>query len=159
VKLDMSRVALAGHSLGGVTTLLGTEEDSRFRAGVILDGALPDNVAIGTQTPMLVMSMGNDGWGADECRLWSSLRGPRLAVNLKGAEHVTPTDAVWLARHAIKTGTMGEQKTIEAVRSYVAAFLDANLRGLPAAPLLKGQSRAYPDAGVTTQGQSPCGKP
>ncbi len=158
-KLDMSRVALAGHSLGGLTALLGVQEDPRFRAGVILDGALPDNAAIGTQTPMLVMSMGNEGWGGDDCRLWSSLRGPRLAVNLKGAEHVTPSDAVWLARNAIKTGTMGEEKTIEAVRSYVAAFLDANLRGLPAAPLLKGPSREYPDAVVTTQGQSPCGQP
>ncbi len=158
-KLDMSRAALAGHSLGGLTTLLGVKEDPRFRAGVILDGALPDNVEAGTQTPILVMTMGNDGWGADECRLWSSLRGPRLAVNLKGAEHVTPSDAVWLARHAIKTGTMGEEKAIEAVRSYVAAFLDANLRGMPAAPLLKGTTRAYPDAVVTTQGQAPCGEP
>jgi pimeloyl-ACP methyl ester carboxylesterase len=158
-KLDMSRVALAGHSLGGLTTLLGMEADPRFRAGVILDGALPENVAAGTQAPMLVMTMGNDGWGADDCRLWSSLRGPRLAVNLKGAEHVTPSDAVWLARNAIKTGTMGPEKTMAAVRSYVAAFLDANLKGLPAAPLLKGPSREYPDAVVTTQGQSPCGKP
>ena len=33
-KLDMSRVALAGHSLGGLTTLLGVRADSRFRAGI-----------------------------------------------------------------------------------------------------------------------------
>jgi hypothetical protein len=38
-----------------------------------------------------------------------------VAVNLKGAEHVTPSDAVWLARYAVKTGSMGPEKTIAAV--------------------------------------------
>lgn len=158
-RLDMSRVALAGHSLGGLTALLGVQQEPRFRAGVILDGVLPEFVAVGTQTPMLVLTAGNDGWGENDCRLWNGLRGPRLAVNLKGAEHVTPSDAVWLARYAIKTGSMGPEKTISGVRSYVAAFLDANLRGLPAARLLKGPSREYPDAVITTQSQAPCGQP
>ncbi|HEX6906211.1 MAG TPA: choice-of-anchor D domain-containing protein [Terriglobales bacterium] len=155
-ELDMSRVALAGHSLGGLTALLGVQQEPRFRAGVILDGVLPEGVAVGTQTPVLVLSAGNDGWGANDCRLWNGLSGPRMAVNLKGAEHVTPSDAVWLARYAVKTGSMGPEKTIAAVRNYVAAFLDTNLRGLPASRLLKGPSRAYPDAVVTTQQQTPC---
>ena len=155
-RLDMTRVALAGHSLGGLTALLGVQQDPRFRAGVILDGVLPDFVAVGTQTPMLVLTAGNDGWGQDDCRLWNGLRGPRVAVNLKGAEHVTPSDAVWLARYAIKSGTMGPEKTIVAVRDYVAAFLDANLRGLPASPLIRKNSREYPDVVITTQQESPC---
>lgn len=158
-KLDMSRVALAGHSLGGLTALLGVQQEPRFRAGVILDGVLPEFVAVGTQTPMLVLTAGNDGWGENDCRLWNGLRGPRVAINLKGAEHLTPSDAVWLARYAIKTGSMGPEKTIAEVRDYVVAFLDANLKGLPAARLVKGPSRAYPDAVVTTQSQSPCGQP
>ena len=105
---------------------------------------------------MLVLTAGNDGWGQDDCRLWNGLRGPRVAVNLKGAEHVTPSDAVWLARYAIKTGSMGPERTIAAVRSYVAAFLDANLRGLPASRLIREHSREYPDAVITTQQESPC---
>jgi len=43
----------------------------------------------------------------------------------QGAEHLTPSDAVWLAKGGIKTGPMGPEKTIAAIRSYVAAFLDA----------------------------------
>jgi dienelactone hydrolase len=155
-RLDISRVALAGHSLGGLTALLGVQQDPRFRAGVILDGVLPDYVAVGTQTPMLVLTAGNDGWGENDCRLWNGLRGPRVAVNLKGAEHVTPSDAVWLARYAIKTGSMGPERTIAAVRSYVTAFLDANLRGLPASRLIRMRSREYPDVVITTQQESPC---
>jgi hypothetical protein len=41
-----------------------------------------------------------------------------------------------------------------AVRDYIAAFLDANLRGKPPAPLLSGPSSEYPDAVVTMQKQS-----
>ena len=71
--------------------------------------------------------MGREQWTQDECRLWSNLHGTRLAVNLKGAEHITPTDAVWLAGGAIRTGNMGLDKTIATVRDYIAAFLDSNL--------------------------------
>ena len=87
--------------------------------------------------------------------MWGKLRGPRFAVNLRGAEHLTPSDAVWLAKGAIKTGTMGPDKTIAAVRDYIAAFLDANLRDRPNL-LLTGPSSDYTDAIVTTQKQLLC---
>jgi pimeloyl-ACP methyl ester carboxylesterase len=95
-KLDMSAVALAGHSMGGLSALLGIERDQRFRAGIIIDGDVPDALVSETQTPVLVLAAGREVWSDDESRLWANLRGPRLAVNLKGAEHLTPSDAVWL---------------------------------------------------------------
>lgn len=150
-KLDMSRVALAGHSLGGLTTILGVEQDSRFRAGVVLDGVVPNSALHGTETPMLLLAAGRDTWSPEETRLWSGLHGPRIAVNLQGAEHLTPTDAVWLAAGAINTGTMGPDKTIAAIRNYVAAFLDAYLLDKPLDPLLTGPSSEFPDAAVTTR--------
>jgi dienelactone hydrolase len=153
-KLDMSRLALAGHSLGGLTAILGVEEDSRFRAGVILDGVMPNSTLRGTDTPMLLLAAGRDTWSPQETTLWNGLRGPRIAVNLRGAEHLTPSDAVWLAAGAIETGTMGPDKTIAAVRNYVAAFLDANLLGKPLDPLLTGPSSEFPDATVTTRKES-----
>jgi hypothetical protein len=93
---------------------------------------------------------------ADECRLWSDLHAPQLAINLRGAEHVTPSDAVWLAKGAIKAGTMGPDKALAAIREYVAAFLDAALSGKSIAPRLARSSLDYPDAIVTTQRQSLC---
>jgi dienelactone hydrolase len=153
-KLDMSRLALAGHSLGAMTAILGVEHDSRFRAGVILDDVVPNSALSGTETPMLLLAAGRDTWSEEERRLWSGLRGPRIAVNLRGAEHLTLSDAVWLATGAIKTGSMGPEKTIAAVRRYVAAFLDTNLLGKPPDPLLSGPSSEYPDAIVTTSKQS-----
>jgi hypothetical protein len=150
-KLDDSNIAIAGHSLGGLTALFGIEQESRFKAGIILDGVMPGSSFGGTETPVLVLAPGRDEWTDDERRLWGNLRGPRLAVNLKGAEHMTPSDAVWLANGAIKTGTMGPDKTVAAIRNYVAAFLDANLLGKEPGPLLTGPSSEFPDATVTTR--------
>jgi hypothetical protein len=53
---------------------------------------------------------------------------------------------------------MGRDKTVAAVRDYIAAFLDANLQGKAADRLLTGPSSDYPDAAVTTQKQSLCGE-
>ena len=71
---------------------------------------------------------------------------------------MTPSDLVWLAKGAVKTGPMGPEKTIAAVRDYIAAFLDTNVRGRPLDPLLTGPSAEFPDAEVTTQKQSLCGE-
>lgn len=151
-KLDVSRLALAGHSLGGLTTIRGVEEDPRFRAGIVLDGAMPHSVRE-TETPVLMLATGRDEWSEEERQLWNALHGPRLAVNLRGTEHLTGTDAVWLAAGTVKTGTMGPEKTMAAIRDFIAAFLDANLLGKAPDALLTGASTEYPDATVTTQTQ------
>jgi dienelactone hydrolase len=158
-KLDLSRIAIAGHSLGGLTAILGVENEPRFKAGIVLDGVLPDHLASPMKTPILTVAAGRESWNEDDCRLWGALRGPRMAVNLKGADHLTPSDALWLAKGAVKSGEMGPDKTIAAIRDYVAAFLDVNLRGKPMGPLLAGPSSDFPDAGVTTQEQSVCRQP
>ena len=158
-KLDMSRVALAGHSLGGLTTLLGVRADSRFRAGILLDPYMSEDVSNPTLTSVLLLAAGRTEWSQNELSLWSDLQGPRFAVNFRGAEHVMPSDAVWLAKGAIQTGDMGPDKTIAAIRNYIAAFLDANLRDQPLNPLLKEPSSDYPDAEVTTQRNLLRGRP
>jgi hypothetical protein len=66
---------------------------------------------------------------------------------------------VWIAKSAVKTGTMGPDKTVAAVRNYIAGFLDANLRGKRPDRLLAGPSSDYPDADVTTRTESLCGEP
>jgi hypothetical protein len=83
--------------------------------------------------------------------------GPRLALNFKGSEHLTPSDAVWLAQGAINTGTMGMEKTLAAVRNYIAAFLEVSLSGKPMDGLLTVPSSDYPDVEVITKSQSACG--
>jgi hypothetical protein len=158
-KLDTGKIAIAGHSMGGLAASLGVQRDRRFKVGVILDvhdGEVPDAVVKTTAAPVLILASGRNQWTENECKLWSSLRGPRFAVNLEGAEHLTTSDAVWLAPGAIKTGNMGPEKAVGAVRDYIAAFLDANLQGAAPGPLLTGPSLDYPDATITMQTQPLC---
>ena len=158
-KLDTGKIAIAGHSMGGLAASLAVERDRRFKVGIILDvhdGEVPDAVVKTTATPVMILASGRKQWTENECRLWSHLAGPRFAVNLEGAEHLTTSDAVWLARGAIKTGTMGPDKAVAAVRDYIAAFLDVNLRNKALESLLTGPSLDYPDAAITIQTQSLC---
>ena len=158
-RLDVNHMAIAGHSMGGLAASLASDREARFKAAIVVDvhdGNVPDAVVGATRTPVFIFASGREEWTENECKLWNNLHGPRLAVNLEGSEHLTPTDAVWLAKGAVKTGTMGSEKAIAAVRDYVAAFLDVHLQGKNFDPLLSGPSLQYPDAIVVTQEKSLC---
>ncbi|HKE87360.1 MAG TPA: choice-of-anchor D domain-containing protein [Vicinamibacterales bacterium] len=151
--LDLSSVAVAGHSFGGLTALMAIEHDPRFRAAISLDGLVPGSDFTPTSTPVLLMDASRNLWTDAERGLWQRLRGPRLALNLRGSEHATPSDAVWLASGAVMTGTMTPGRTVAAIRDYVAAFLDAQLQGRPTSRLLMQPSAVYPDVEVTSSMQ------
>jgi predicted dienelactone hydrolase len=155
-KLDLTRMALAGHSLGGLTTLRGVEKDARFRAGISLDGLVPDRLTPPTTTPVLLVRAGNDRWNENDCHLWRALRGVRATVNLTGAEHVALSDAVWLGSGVVSTGPMGTEKTIAAIREASAAFLNAAFTGAPVDRPAFRSLMNDPDAVITMPGQSPC---
>lgn len=155
-KLDLARIAVAGHSLGGLTAYLGIESDPRLKAAVILDGFTPEALGSATRKPVLIIAAGRQQWRAEECHLWNNLRGPRLAVNVRGTEHVAFSDWIWLAGYAVHTGAMGPERTMDAVRDYVGEFLDANLRADGSAFPLRRPSARYSGALVTEQNQPLC---
>lgn len=160
-RLDVSRMAIAGHSMGGLAAALAVQHDPRYGAAVIIDvhdGYVPEAVVGSTRTPLFILASGREQWTENECRLWEKLKGPRFAVNFEGAEHLMPSDAVWLARNAVKTGTMGPDKAVSAVRNYIADFLDASLRDYSLNPMLTEPSPDFPDARVVPQGRSLCEK-
>jgi predicted dienelactone hydrolase len=162
-KLDLSRFAVAGHSLGGLTALLGIELEPRFKAAILMDGLVPAALPSATKKPILILAADREHWEPTECHLWTNLQGPRLAVNLRGTEHVALGDWIWLTRNSVETGSMGPEKTMSAVRDYISAFLDANLGAKTLdrrrEQLLTGPSPDYPDAAVTTQQESLCRHP
>jgi len=129
--LDLASIGIAGHSLGGLTALHAAEQDGRLRAVVALDGIMPDESFGLTDTPALLLDAGRQRWSPREEALWRKLGGLRVALNLEGAEHVAPSDLVWLAKPAIDTGSMTAEETVAEIRDSVAAFLDASLRGKP----------------------------
>jgi dienelactone hydrolase len=158
-RIDLSKIVVAGHSVGGLTAILANESDPHLKGAILIDPVLPDVLPGRTNKPVLILTADRKQWAANECGLWNNLQGARLAVSLPGTEHVALSDWIWLTKDAVRTGPMGPQKTMSAVRDYVAAFLDANLRGEPANTMLGGPSLNYPDARVTGQDQSLCAKP
>ncbi|MBE9045782.1 serine hydrolase [Pleurocapsales cyanobacterium LEGE 10410] len=61
-KLDLERVGIAGYSLGGATAAKVLAEDSRFKAGINLDGALFGNVADASLSQPF-MTFNNEAFG------------------------------------------------------------------------------------------------
>ena len=159
-RLDIARIAVMGHSLGGEVALSILQRESRVRAAVWIDGVISDESAAGTAKPVLLLAAGREHWNQDECRLWSNLRGIRRAVNLRGAEHLTPSDAVWLGRAipgmAVAAGTAGSARTIAAIRNHVTAFFDSALRDRPFNPLLTSMTFDNRAVTVTTATQPLC---
>jgi len=146
--LDTSSVAVAGHSFGALTALQAVQQDARIRAAVLIDGVVIERALAPTDKPVLLLDSGRPQWSQDERHLWDTLHGARYAVNLVAGEHLTPTDAVWLAPGAIHTGRMSPEQSVAAIRAYIAAFLDAHLLGRPVDPLLVRESLRYPNVDV-----------
>jgi pimeloyl-ACP methyl ester carboxylesterase len=154
--MDLENIAIIGHSLGGVSALLALQQEKRLKVGVVLDAGLPDSLAVNITKPVFLLGAGRSRWSDADCHLWNGLRSFRFALDLVGAEHLTPSDAVWLANGSVRTGTMGTAKTVAAMRDYVTAFLDFSLGRQPRSDLVERQSSEYPDVHITTRNQMLC---
>ena len=161
-RLDLHHIAVMGHSLGGIAALAALARDPRLEAAVVMDAPATAGLVMGSDKPVLILAAGRDEWGSRDCQLWRNLRGPRLLADFRGAEHLTASDAVWLAKDfpqlEAQTGSMGAEKTMAAMRNYIAAFLNYVLLGGSKSSLLTSPSADYPDIALTNEKQALCGE-
>lgn len=80
----MSRVAIAGHSMGGSTAILAIGGEPRFKAAVVIDGVLAHTLNSTTETPVFQLTAGHEQWSYTERRVWEQLQGPRLDRESQG---------------------------------------------------------------------------
>ncbi|MDH6214323.1 dienelactone hydrolase [Streptomyces pseudovenezuelae] len=160
--LDLSRVGMFGHSLGGDTAAETMAQDRRILAGVDLDGSINGTVAAtGLDRPFLLMSNATHGRHNDPswAEFWSHLRGWRLGLRLRRSGHQTYTDLSPLAQRLEKAlplppevvaalttaiGTINADRAVAAERAYLRAFFDLHLRDRDD-HLLSGASPRYPE--------------
>jgi predicted dienelactone hydrolase len=149
--IDTKRVGVAGHSLGGASAVPAMAHDRRILAGVNLDGTMfvpvPDN-GLGGRPFMMI----GHPTGADEDPTWTDawgrLKGWKRWLTFAGSNHASFTDVPVLADKLglpEPPGTpLSAQRAVQLTRTYVAAFFDLHLRGIPE-PILNGPTSAYPE--------------
>lgn len=138
--LDLSKVGMFGHSLGGSTTVQTMHDDHRVRAGVDLDGPILGSVAAdGLDRPLLMLAsdtspwFGNPGW---EPR-WATNTGVKIPLRIAGTQHMSLCDQQIIlpqlttagllepAKKAEAVGTIDTARSIDLQRAYLLAYFDA----------------------------------
>jgi predicted dienelactone hydrolase len=141
--LNLDRIGIFGHSLGGATAAATMLTDRRIAAGLDMDGFLFGKVAVaGLKKPFMLFAA-DPGFRRQPnlAQFWSHLRGPRYAVDFAGAAHFAFTDLVFLvpqlagtseaaaqARLRPLVGTINPTIAYAAERAYVLAYFDRTLR-------------------------------
>jgi dienelactone hydrolase len=158
--IDPSRIAMAGHSVGGAAAIGAMLADSRIRAGIDMDGStaapIPDH---GLSRPFLFLGKqsnytpGTGGAVTTWERDWKLLTGWKRWLVVAGTVHASFTDLGLLADQVgIDIGAaLSGARSLDITRTYVRAFFDQHLRSEPQA-LLDQPSRRYPEVTFCSPG-------
>jgi len=151
--IDPSRIAMAGHSIGGAAAIAALVADPRIRAGIDMDGTIhvpvPDE---GLARPFLFLGKqsnytpGSGGSVTTWERNWRLLTGWKRWLLVTRAIHASFTDLALLADQVgIDAGAgLSGARSLDITRAYVRAFFDQHLRDKPQA-LLDQPSPRYPE--------------
>jgi hypothetical protein len=159
--LDLARVGIFGHSLGGQVAGRAGEFDKRFKACLNLDGwnygrpFLTEKAGVGPQQPF--MSLGSRFTGRNDRRdgpapesrkyteaLFRQIRSGSYWAAIAGFEHSECTDIPILSATRDTPEKADRLRKITIVRAYARAFFDKHLRG-KVVKLLDGPSLDFPE--------------
>jgi predicted dienelactone hydrolase len=151
--IDPRRIAMAGHSAGGASTIQAMVADPRIRAGIDIDGSthvpIPET---GLSRPFMFMGSMDaytpgepgpyDDWEQD----WLRLTGWKRWVMVTGTVHPSFTDLGVLADQlGVDLGaSIDAERALTITRAYVRAFFDQHLL-CTAQPLMARPSPRYPE--------------
>ncbi|NUW39557.1 alpha/beta hydrolase family protein [Nonomuraea rhodomycinica] len=149
--IDKERIAMAGQSAGGGSTITAMLKDTRIHAGVDMDGTtltpIPDS---GLSHPFLFLgtqAMHSPG-GKDTTweRDWAHLTGWKRWLVVAGAEHASFTDTALLVEQLgiYRNPHLTATRAVEITRAYTRAFFEQHLRNKPQ-PSLNKPSARYPE--------------
>ncbi len=96
--LDLSKIGIVGHSMGGTTAALATQEEPRILAGVNLDGSTypgmnGDVRPVPVHKPFLFLATEEHAAGEDRAREYVGSESNTYYVVVNGSDHMSFTDA------------------------------------------------------------------
>lgn len=148
-RVDPRHVAVVGHSMGGDAAATTMRADHRVDAGVNLDGPMVPTDPL--DRPFLLLGTLDDhhpGGDFDPSwdTVWPHLTSWKRWLTTTDADHYSFTDLDLLAHQAGVDIPMplDPARGIDITRTYVAAFLDRHLRGIPQR-LLAGPASDFPE--------------
>lgn len=137
--LDLSKIAMFGHSLGGATAAQVMHDDGRVVAGVDLDGTLLGSVLTdGLDRPFVLIGRTDHGRAQDPSwqQFWANDRGPKIEFRLDGSQHLSFCDnqlivpalaaaGIVPADFAAKVvGTIAPQDSLDLQRGYLRTIFN-----------------------------------
>ncbi|MFF8035821.1 MULTISPECIES: dienelactone hydrolase family protein [unclassified Streptomyces] len=136
-RLDTSRVAVTGHSMGGAAAFQAARQDRRFDAVIDLDGYPHGPTSPSLQQPTLALTQAITP-GTDPRylpRLTKALKlntATSYRITIPGAAHLTFMDGpLYLPPVPSAVGSLGRTDSPHVVAATTLAFLDTTLRHKP----------------------------
>ncbi|MFE4514849.1 alpha/beta hydrolase family protein [Kitasatospora sp. NPDC056783] len=151
--IDRDRIGMAGHSIGGNAAATAMAADRRIRAGINMDGEFfdPTPGAGLDGRPFLLLgtrSVHNpSGWDTSWNEAWTRMDGWKRWLSVTGSDHGSFTDGPLIEARAglpAPEATLAPLRAEKITRTYVGAFFDLHLKGVPQR-LLDRPSPAYPE--------------
>lgn len=139
LRVDATRIAMAGHTAGGGAAALAMVTDDRIKAGVSLDGPIYRPITLGKSLALLTSPIGEQQFGAGWDATWPGLTGWTERRHLPGTGHSSSTDNGYLTvrlgqKDKVPPATWqkqyGTDDPVEAMRffrDYVTGFLQDRL--------------------------------
>jgi len=159
-RIDLDRLGVLGHSLGGATAAGAMFADDRIRAGVNLDGLVAGPVATaGLSRPFLVLRQPLHTTAIDPSwrTFLPALRGWHRLVTIAGSGHYSFADlGLWTRRAGVDLSTTREtyrfnfgsgdnERAIVLVRELLVGFFDVHLRNRAVPAVLAGPTPQNPE--------------
>jgi predicted dienelactone hydrolase len=160
-RLDMGRVGVAGHSLGGATALQVCHEDARCKAGIDIDG-MPFGSVVhdGVRQAFLFLMSDHSGEDpAETSRVMGDIdaiyqkapEGKRWEMTIAGANHFSFSDQMFTksailidALHTAGVMKLEKRRGMAIATDCVRTFFDVTLKGAPVEEMGKRAAR-YPE--------------
>jgi predicted dienelactone hydrolase len=149
-RLDLQRVGVFGHSLGGATALQFCRDDHRCKAGIDVDGLpLGRVIGEGVTQPFLFLLGDHEGEPEAETRpIEANIRSildrqpsdRRLRIRIRGANHFGFRDdlrsrVVTRALRTLGVVRLDGRRQVALTASCIRAYFDVYLKGSPASEL------------------------